>query len=128
VVFHRIMEQGGAHDVGIADPVVAGDPDGYPQQVTQVGFTLPPVADVQARSQAERSCDAISVGICEGFHLCCETFSKTGLAVDSSDRVQWHCGQQPALAGAYACLGVRTPIAIRGRFVHVAFIRVHRTA
>ena len=63
VVFHRVVEQGRAHDVGIADPVVADDPDGHPKQMVEVGLALPPVGGVQARSQVQRPRDAIAVGI-----------------------------------------------------------------
>jgi hypothetical protein len=87
VVFHRVVEQRRAHDVGIADAVVADNPDCYPKQMAEVGLALPPVGGVQARRQVQRPCDAISVGIREGLGLHRESFSQTGLAVQGGDRM-----------------------------------------
>jgi hypothetical protein len=62
MVFDGVMEQGGACYVGIGDPVVGDDPDGDPEQVVSIRFTLPPVPSVQPRCQRQRGADPRAVG------------------------------------------------------------------
>jgi hypothetical protein len=57
VVFDGVVEQCGACYVGVGDPVVGDDPDGDPEQVVSIRFTLPPVLDVQSGRQRQRGAD-----------------------------------------------------------------------
>jgi len=47
VVFYGVVQQGCAGDVGVADPVVADDPDGDAEQVVELGLALASVGVVQ---------------------------------------------------------------------------------
>jgi hypothetical protein len=50
MVFDGVVEQRGACYVGVGDAVVGDDPDGDPEQVVGIRFTLPPVLGVIACS------------------------------------------------------------------------------
>ena len=52
MVFDGVVEQRGACYVGVGDPVVGDDPDGDPEQVVSIRFTLPPVPGVQSAMPA----------------------------------------------------------------------------
>jgi hypothetical protein len=49
VVLDCVVQQCGAHYIGIANAVVTDDPDGDSQQVVDVGLVLPPVAGMYSR-------------------------------------------------------------------------------
>ena len=51
------MQQSCARHVRVGDPVVAEDPDGYPQRMASVGLALPPVLLVQPRHQHQGGFD-----------------------------------------------------------------------
>ena len=54
VVLDRVVQQGGADDVGIVDAVVADDPQRHAQQVVDVRLALAAVSGVQPPGQIQR--------------------------------------------------------------------------
>jgi hypothetical protein len=81
MVFDRVVEQGRACQVRVADPVVADDPDRPPQQVLDVGLALALVAGVQPGSQAQCLLRPVPVGGREVRDLGRQSLPQPGLAM-----------------------------------------------
>jgi hypothetical protein len=94
VVFDGVVEQCGACYVGVGDPVVGDDPDGDPEQVVSIRFTLPPVLDVQSGRQRQRGADPGAICSRELRDLDEQPFAQAGFAVHGGDRMQRHAGHQ----------------------------------
>jgi len=62
VVLDRVVQQGGAGQVGIGGPVVADDPDRHPQHVIHIWLALAPVGRMQPGRQRERLLCPVPVG------------------------------------------------------------------
>jgi hypothetical protein len=92
MVFGSVVEQRGACYVGIGDPVVGDDPDGDPEQVVSIRFTLPPVPSVLLRCQRQRIADPAAADSREPRDLNEQPFAQAGFAVHGGDRVQRHAG------------------------------------
>ena len=91
MVLDRVVEQGGADDVDVADAVVAGDPQRHPQQVIDVRLTLAAVPGMQIPRELQRSCGLLLAGrVREPRDLSGEPGPQPLLPVHGSDSVQRH--------------------------------------
>ena len=98
MVFDRVVQQGGADYVGIGDLVVAADPDGYPQQMIEVGLALPPVGGMQPGREVQRPAKSLLIRAGQAGYLDGEPVSQPSFTVPGRDRVQRHRRQQPPFA------------------------------
>jgi hypothetical protein len=93
VVFYCVVEQRGADDVGVADVVMADDPQRNAQGVVDVRFALAlaPVRDVQAPGELQGFADLLLAGrVANSGDLGGEPRPQPLLAVKSGDGVQRH--------------------------------------
>ena len=102
VIFHRVVQQGGGHHVGVVHAVVRHDPDRHPEQVVDVRLPLPAVGGVQPRRKVQGLVQATLVRLGPGLDLGREPGSQSLLAVGRGDRVQGHRRYEPPLAGVHA--------------------------
>ena len=94
VVFHRVVQQRRADDVGVADAVMADDPQRDPQQVVDVRFALAPVCSMQAPGQLQRFADLLPAGrVVKPPGLDGQPRPQPLLAVNSGDGMQRHLGE-----------------------------------
>ena len=61
VIFHRVVQQGGAGDVGVVHAIVGHDPDRHPEQVVKVRFAFPAVGGVQLGGQVKDLTEALPI-------------------------------------------------------------------
>ena len=102
VIFHRIVQEGGDHRVGVVHAVMGHDPDRHPEQVVEVGLPIPAVGGVQPRREVQGLIQAalILLGLLD---LGREPGSEPLLfAIGRGDRVQRHRRHEPPLASIHA--------------------------
>ena len=98
MVLDRVVEQGGADDVDVADAVMADDPQRHAQQVVDVRLTLPPVGGVQVPGELQRPRGLLPAGrVGEPGELGGEPGPQPLLPVHGRDRVQRHHRDQPQI-------------------------------